>query len=79
MADTTKADKGIITIYRNSGNGKITINEPEKLFDAARDHVNSCPCPKGCPSCIGPPMEVGETGKEGVIKLLDYMMLVTPV
>jgi hypothetical protein len=28
---------------------------------------------------VGPPMEVGEAGKAGVLKLLEYVLAVTPV
>ncbi len=69
-----------VYIYENIPGG-VGLSEKlfslsDKLFDACKHHVSSCPCPKGCPSCVGPPMEVGDSGKEGVLKLLDYMLAV---
>ena len=43
-------------------------------FEACLEHVIRCSCQKGCPVCVGPSMEVGERGKEGVIKLLGYSL-----
>ncbi|HYO80407.1 MAG TPA: DEAD/DEAH box helicase [Bryobacteraceae bacterium] len=32
--------------------------------------IESCPCPMGCPSCVGPVGEVGERGKEAASRFL---------
>lgn len=76
-------EKPTIYIYENIPGGvglaeKLFV-EHERLFDACREHVRTCPCSDGCPTCIGPPMEVGDGGKAGVIKLLDYMLALMPV
>ncbi|MBD3257630.1 DUF1998 domain-containing protein, partial [candidate division GN15 bacterium] len=76
-------ERPTVYIYENIPGG-VGLSEKlyslsEKLFDACRLHVRTCPCPAGCPSCVGPPMEVGEYGKEGVIKLLDYILATAPV
>ena len=42
-----------------------------KLLRAARDLVRTCPCDNGCPSCVGPPGETGDSGKAVAIKLLE--------
>jgi DEAD/DEAH box helicase domain-containing protein len=72
-----------VYVYENIPGGvglseKLFI-ESERLFEACREHVRRCPCYNGCPTCVGPAMEVGSHGKEGAIKLLDYMMAVLPV
>ncbi len=72
-----------VYVYENIPGGvglseKLFI-ESERLFEACREHVRRCPCYNGCPTCVGPAMEVGTHGKEGTIKLLDYMMAVMPV
>ncbi|MBU0984535.1 MAG: DUF1998 domain-containing protein, partial [candidate division Zixibacteria bacterium] len=71
-----------VYIYENIPGGvglsEKLFRQSEKLFDACRHHVRTCPCHSGCPACVGPPMEVGEGGKTGVIKLLDYMLAVAP-
>jgi DEAD/DEAH box helicase domain-containing protein len=67
-----------IFIYENIPDG---VGYSEKLFNISRDlyqacleQVQRCPCRSGCPSCVGPELEVGEYGKEGTIKLLGWMV-----
>ena len=43
----------------------------EDLLAAAKELILSCPCEAGCPSCVGPVLEVGELGKQSTIKILD--------
>ena len=43
------------------------------IAQAAKKLVKDCSCETGCPSCIGPTLEVGKNGKETTIKLLDLM------
>lgn len=40
----------------------------------ASDLISGCSCQNGCPSCVGPVLEVGEHGKNTALLLLDYMM-----
>lgn len=67
-----------IYIYENIPDGvgysEKLFNIADDLFKACLQQVRNCPCPSGCPSCVGPEMEVGEHGKEGTIKLLNYIM-----
>jgi len=76
-------ERPTVYVYENIPGGvglsEKLYAESEKLFTSCLDHVSKCPCPDGCPSCVGPPMEVGESGKEGVIKLLQYMLAVAEV
>jgi DEAD/DEAH box helicase domain-containing protein len=44
-----------------------------QLCDAAHDLIKSCACDWGCPSCVGPVLEVGERGKAGALKLLEAL------
>jgi len=53
----------------------------KKLFhiyqDVARASIgliSDCGCESGCPSCVGPVLEVGEHGKSTALLLLDYMV-----
>jgi len=76
-------EKPTVYIYENIPGGvglseKLYL-ESERLFEASLHHVTHCPCSDGCPACVGPPMEVGEGGKTGVVKLLEYMLAVMPV
>lgn len=76
-------EKPTVYIYENIPGGvglsEKLFSESERLFESCREHVRSCSCSSGCPSCVGPSLEVGEHGKAGVIKLLDYMLAVAPV
>jgi DEAD/DEAH box helicase domain-containing protein len=40
------------------------------VLAAAHDLVAQCPCESGCPSCVGPALEVGEEGKGVALRLL---------
>ena len=72
-----------VYIYENIPGGvglsEKLYTEADRLFDAAYHHVKACPCKSGCPSCVGPPMEVGPEGKDGVLRLLEYMLATAPV
>lgn len=49
------------------------MNYPYPLFTAALDLVKNCPCQSGCPSCVGPLLEVGEKGKNQAGKILEFI------
>lgn len=67
-----------IYIYENIPDGvgysEKLFNISDDLFRACLDQVEKCPCQGGCPSCVGPEMEVGESGKSGTVKLLKWML-----
>jgi DEAD/DEAH box helicase domain-containing protein len=44
------------------------------LLQAAFELVTNCPCPRGCPSCVGPQVEVGSDGKSAVSGLLQALL-----
>ncbi|HKK21267.1 MAG TPA: DEAD/DEAH box helicase [candidate division Zixibacteria bacterium] len=75
-------EKPTVYIYENIPGGvglsEKLFGEYDRLFEACLEHVKTCPCDDGCPTCIGPPMEVGEGGKEGVVRLLEYMLAMAP-
>lgn len=76
-------ERPAIYIYENIPEGvglsEKLLNERERLFEAAYQHVKSCPCSRGCPTCVGPPMEVSEGGKSGALKLLEFVIATCPV
>ncbi len=41
------------------------------LFDRAREHLSSCSCQTGCPSCVGPAYALGPQVRESVAHLLS--------
>jgi len=67
-----------IYIYENIPGGvgysQKLFNISDDLFGACIEQLENCGCASGCPSCVGPEMEVGELGKEGAMKLLRYMI-----
>jgi DEAD/DEAH box helicase domain-containing protein len=76
-------ERPTVYIYENIPGGvglsEKIFTESENLFEAAFEHVRKCPCTSGCPVCVGPPLEVGPGGKEGTIRLLEFMLTVLPV
>ena len=44
------------------------------LLEGALDLVQDCPCESGCPSCVGPVVEVGEEGKKIARRLLEGLL-----
>ena len=44
------------------------------VFSDIRQMIASCPCDKGCPSCVGPSQEVGEHGKQTALLLAERLL-----
>jgi len=42
----------------------------DHLIRTATGLVESCGCAAGCPSCVGPVLEVGSTGKQDCLSIL---------
>ncbi len=66
-----------IYLYDNYPGGVGFSRRIYLLFDeiasAAAAHLKECPCTGGCPSCVGPMLEVGEKGKYAAGVLLESM------
>ncbi|MDQ7859980.1 MAG: DEAD/DEAH box helicase [Armatimonadota bacterium] len=45
------------------------------VLAAARELIAACPCAGGCPSCVGPVLEVGATGKARALQILDARLV----
>jgi DEAD/DEAH box helicase domain-containing protein len=41
----------------------------QRLLEASISLISDCACKEGCPSCVGPALEVGEHGKGGAVAL----------
>jgi DEAD/DEAH box helicase domain-containing protein len=55
--------------------GGVGLSEPlfrlsDSLLEKTRKLIADCPCPSGCPSCVGPAGEIGEKGKEVALEIL---------
>ena len=58
--------------------GGVGLSEPlfrlnETLLENTRRLIENCPCPSGCPSCVGPAGEIGEKGKEVALAILRQL------
>ncbi len=51
------------------GQSEPLFRQRESLGSMARELIQACPCKAGCPSCVGPPGEVGEQAKEVALRL----------
>lgn len=67
-----------IVLYDNYPGG-IGQSDPlfrrrTELLHAAEELLSGCSCEDGCPSCVGPPNEVGRRGKEGAIRIISKVL-----
>jgi DEAD/DEAH box helicase domain-containing protein len=46
-----------------------------ELLQKTLELINTCPCPDGCPSCVGPGGENGTGGKEETLALLKALVV----
>jgi DEAD/DEAH box helicase domain-containing protein len=45
-----------------------------RLLQQTAELLAGCPCESGCPSCAGPPGEIGERGKQAAMRILAEAM-----
>ena len=67
-----------VFLYDNYPGG-IGLSEPlyrlhDRLLAESRALIAACPCPDGCPSCVGPAGEVGSRGKEVALAILEAVL-----
>ena len=56
------------------GFSELLYREHANLLAAAKSLIEKCPCAYGCPSCVGPTLEVGKTAKEIVPKIVELII-----
>lgn len=44
------------------------------LLQRALEWIQECPCESGCPSCVGPALQVGENGKQTALEILRRLI-----
>jgi DEAD/DEAH box helicase domain-containing protein len=44
-----------------------------ELMARAREAVSGCACANGCPTCVGPPGEEGQGGKQEALAILEIL------
>ncbi|MDP8221979.1 MAG: DEAD/DEAH box helicase [Candidatus Lernaella stagnicola] len=52
------------------GFSELLFDKHDLLLTTARERITACPCETGCPSCVGPTLEVGPRGKEVALAIL---------
>lgn len=67
-----------VVLYDNYPGG-IGQSDPlfrrrEELLRAAHSLLTDCECEDGCPSCVGPPNEIGPKGKDGAVRILKKLL-----
>ncbi len=75
MADAFDPTVFIFDAYPGGiGFSDLLYKEHDNLLASAQTLIRSCPCRHGCPSCVGPPLEVGPIAKETVLAILDLII-----
>jgi len=67
------SDKPTLYVYESYPGGvgfsEKLYTHHDRLLEAAVSLLQACKCKGGCPSCVGPALEVGEHGKQGALIL----------
>jgi len=56
------------------GFSNLLYEEHDRLLASARNLIEGCPCIFGCPSCVGPTLEVGPNAKKTALSVLDAII-----
>jgi DEAD/DEAH box helicase domain-containing protein len=56
------------------GFSDLLYAEHRRLLESARELLASCPCLHGCPTCVGPTLEVGSRAKEVARAVLERLL-----
>ena len=74
----TFTGKPTLILYDNCPGGvglaEKAFHMREILLRNCLEIVTTCPCEKGCPSCVGPETEIGPTGKRMAERLLKRLL-----
>jgi DEAD/DEAH box helicase domain-containing protein len=67
-------ERPVVTLF-DAVPGGVGLSEKafelaDEILTAVREQVEKCGCRRGCPSCVGPPGEVGPLGKEVALAIL---------
>jgi DEAD/DEAH box helicase domain-containing protein len=55
------------------GFSDLLFDRHDALLKSARQLIRGCPCTCGCPSCVGPTLEVGPRAKEAALAILGLL------
>lgn len=72
------SDRPTVYVYDNYPGGvgfsEKIFHLSKDIFGASEEIIRGCGCSDGCPSCVGPKMEVGERGKQAALKLIEWII-----
>ena len=68
------ADSLLITAQGGVGLAEKAFRMRDILLTHALTLLSDCPCPQGCPSCVGPVGEIGPRGKQMAKALLEDLL-----
>jgi len=72
------SDRPTVYVYDNYPGGvgfsQKLFHLSDEMWQACKDMIEACSCSDGCPSCVGPKMEVGEGGKAGALRLTRWLL-----
>jgi len=55
------------------GFSDLLYESHDQLLAAARNLIETCPCAHGCPTCVGPTLEVGPLAKGTALAIIDLV------
>lgn len=78
MVKSPYAEKPTIYIFDRYPGGigisQMVYDRHGDIVRAAMQRLQECACHQGCPSCVGPTLELGKLGKQSAKALLDYLV-----
>ena len=56
------------------GFSELLFHEHDRLLASAQQLIGHCPCTHGCPTCVGPTLEVGMSAKEVALAIIASIL-----
>ncbi len=78
MVKSPATQKPTIFIYDyypgGIGISEKVFEKAETILSSVKELINSCRCASGCPSCVGPLLEIGSLGKKTSFQMLKILV-----
>jgi len=69
---TPSTDGFIFDAYPGGiGFAELLFEEHQRLLSSTRHLIGNCPCSHGCPTCVGPTLEIGLSAKAVALAIID--------
>jgi DEAD/DEAH box helicase domain-containing protein len=56
------------------GFSELLYQEHDRLLSSAQQLIGHCSCTHGCPTCVGPTLEVGMSAKEVALAIIAKIL-----